>query len=354
MARILLLVLLVAMALPLWAVDMRHSRETLIIPKGQVVSDDLIVSGKALQMEGQVNGDLVVAAGTARIDGPVMGDLIIAGGNVVINQPVSGSVYVAGGMVDVSALVGRNMLVAGGTVNINQGASITRDLVLTGGHVTLAGTVGHNVRARARMLTLTGTAVIHGDLLAMTNHPTIMPGAVINGKQTITAMACWRHQRHGGVMRQCCRHICMGMALLLVGFIFLALFPQLATESTQEARAHLWGSLLTGFILLVVVPVAILIAVVTLLGIPLAVFALWLYLTMVYLSPIFVAILVGQRLLRRQLDGSKYLGLTIGIVLLILVRCIPVLGALVLFVITLIGLGALVNVLRARRVQCVK
>ena len=84
MARILLLTLILTLALPLWAVDMRHSRETLIIPKGQVVADDLVASGKALQMEGQVNGDLIVAAGTARIDGPIMGNLIVAGGTVSV------------------------------------------------------------------------------------------------------------------------------------------------------------------------------------------------------------------------------------------------------------------------------
>jgi len=76
------------------------------------------------------------------------------------------------------------------------------------------------------------------------------------------------------------------------------------------------------------------------------------YLTMLYLSPIFVAILVGQRLLRRQLDGCKYLGLFIGIILLVLLRCIPVLGGLVFFLVTLIGFGALFTVLRARRVKC--
>ena len=341
MVRILILVLILALALPSLAVELRHGRQTIVIPKGQVIADDLVVTGTALQMDGTVNGDLVVAANSVRIHGPVMGDLIVAGGRVSIDQPVTGSVYVAGGTVDMNASVGRNVLVTGGTVNIDSGTDIARDLVVSGGRVTLAGAVGRNLRARARWLTLTSSAVIHGDLLAMTNRPDIMPGAIISGRQQIGAPR-WRHGGHLMVLWWFVSHIYMGLALFIVGAIFLALAPRLTSETVGVVRTHPWASLLTGFIFLVVIPAAAIIAAMLLLGIPLALIMAGIYGTLLFLSPIFVAMLVGQRLLRRPLDaGGSYAGLFLGIVLLILLRLIPVLGGLVLFIITLLGLGAL-------------
>jgi hypothetical protein len=71
-----------------------------------------------------------------------------------------------------------------------------------------------------------------------------------------------------------------------------------------------------------------------------------LYLIAVAISPLFLAILVGWDILRRR--GGLYAALLLGVLLLILLRLVPVLGFVVSFVATLVGLGAMILALQAR------
>jgi hypothetical protein len=338
--------MLLAMAIPTFAIDLRQGG-TVTVDPGQVINDDLVMSGGTLDMRGTVNGDLVVAGGTIEVDGPVRGDLIVAGGTVLVHQPIGGSVYAAGGTVEISSTVGRNLLIAGGTVRVNAGATVARDLAATGGNVLVAGTVTRDVIARGGTFTLARMAHVGRDLTVTSSRHTVEPGAVVVGHQTFQQITRGRRHRGFGILGWIFLRFVMGLCLFVAGVVFIALGPSFTEESQVMIRTHPWATLLAGLVTLIVVPIAALILFAILIGIPLALLLVWLYASAVFISPIFIAILIGRWILRRR-TGSLYLGLLIGVVIYEILRFIPFLGGLVALIVVIFGLGAIYLTWQAR------
>ncbi|HEY3379258.1 MAG TPA: hypothetical protein VGL77_17395 [Armatimonadota bacterium] len=346
MARWFVIIFAATLAFPALAVVLRHDN-TVTVAKSEVIADDLVVSGGTLLMQGTVTGDLVVAAGTVEVDGLVRGDLIVAGGNVTVRGTVGGSLYLAGGNIGLAAKVGRNALITGGTLRLENGATVGRDLAVSGGNVTIAGKISRDLNASTGTLVLTDTARVGRNLQAWTRNPNIAAGAVIVGTRSVGQPAPrGRHHRLGWIGWAFWR-VMMGLALFIAGLVFIAVAPRFTEETQLTLRAHPWASLLTGLIILIVTPLAVLIVMATVIGIPLALIALWIYGTALFLSPIVLAIFVGRAILRRRTD-ALYLSLLIGVVLFILVRLIPILGGLVAFIALLLGLGAFFLTWQAR------
>ncbi|HEX2948630.1 MAG TPA: hypothetical protein VHV83_03535 [Armatimonadota bacterium] len=340
MVRWFFVLLILTTAVPSLAVVLR-SDGTVTVPSGQVINDDLVISGGTVQMMGTVNGDLVIAGGTVEVDGPVHGSLVVAGGNVTVRSAVDGSIYMAGGIIQLFSTVGRNVVVAGGTLNGDRGMVVGRDLVASGGDVTVAGTVRRNLRGSFGTLKLTDSARVGGNLTAMTSNPQIAAGAVISGTKRITSQPGGRHAGRGlGVFGWFLWQLMWGIALYIVGAIFIAIAPRITAQTQSVLRAHPWASLLTGLIIFAVVPVIFVILLITLVGIPLAFILLGVYFIVIFLSPIFPAIFLG-RLILRDPNRSLYVALLVGLAVLVIIRLIPFLGSLVTFIAILLGIGAL-------------
>jgi cytoskeletal protein CcmA (bactofilin family) len=340
-----LVLLFLALALPGATVEFR-SGDTTTIAADQTIDDDLIVSGGTVQVRGRVTGDVVAAGGTIDIGGPVGGNLIVAGGTVNVDAPIAGTVYAASGTLNLDSTVGRNAVVAGGTVNVGDGATVGRDLAVSGGTVNLSGSVMRDVLVSSGTLNLTNDARVGGDLRGQVGDADIAPGAVIVGARALDRPRDDRPGVAGGLLAWLLWRLLMGLGLLVVALVLAAAMPRLVMQTTGMLITHPWASLLTGFLTLVLTPIAIVILMLLLIGIPLALILLALYLIALYIAPIFVAVLLGQWLLRR--GSSLVLAALAGVAIYVLVTLIPVLGGIVGFLAMLFGLGALVLTLFGR------
>ena len=339
------LCVLLCVALPACATVFRHG-QTLTIPAGEVIADDLVVSGSTVHILGKVTGNLVAAGGTVDCAGPVGGSLIVAGGTVDIRGPVAASVYAAAGTLAVHTEIGNNLTIAAGTLTVDPGTRVHRDLTLSAGDATVGAIVGRNVLANAGTLRLDDNAHIDGSLMANTNRPRIAAGAMVLGQRSITSPAPSRGARHG-FAGWALWQVLTGIALFIAGTIFVATAPLLTTETETMLRHRPWASLLAGLVLLLLGLPLFVVLLVTIIGIPLAFIWLWLYGTAIFLSPIFLAILVGQAILHRP-AGQLYTALLLGIVLLIIARLIPILGFVITLAAILLGLGSFILALQAR------
>ncbi len=112
-------------------------------------------------------------------------------------------------------------------------------------------------------------------------------------------------------------------------------------------KAHPWGSLLAGFLILLLAPLVLLLIAITCLGLPLSLVLGSLYLSALFIAPLFIAMLVG-RWLQRKPGGNPYLALLLGLLLIMVVLWIPVVNLLALLLILVLGLGSLALALQAR------
>jgi hypothetical protein len=233
------------------------------------------------------------------------------------------------------------------------------------GSVIVAGQVGGDIRTVAGKVIVLPGAVIGGRIV--TRGPgtiDVSPDAeVLGGTAPEQQQQQQRHRENrslpqtligGTIMFALLQLPVVGLGTLMVGLLFLAIFPQFAEAAASVARTQIGSSVVAGFLTLAAAPITVGILAVTILGLPLAVLtaaALVLLLVVSYgLGTVTLASTVWQRF--KVGGGSGFslpvgfwrraLCLFLGLGVLGFLRHVPVAGFFALWGPTLVGLGALI------------
>ncbi len=359
---VLALALIGSWATPVFALELAYT-EDFQVASGEKIDESLVVSGERVRIDGVISGDLFVLAERLALRGEVQGNLFALVREFEMSGVVTGSLHVISESAviegetrrDVYALcehfrfarparVGRDLSVMTPGVEI-QGA-VGRDLVVWGKWTELRGSVGRTLRARHKLALLDG-ARVGGDVV-LGAHPgseiEIAESAVVGGEA--------RNESHEHHMARSVDHYRKGhfylwVAVLvsgtfLVGMVLHLFMPglydvQLATSS------EFFRSLGVGFLTFLAVPCVLLISALTVIGIPLALMGLWLYLTTLYVAFIVLASLIGAAITRSRSKTLHSFGLAllVGLLVVILAITVPYVGGLVRVVVLLCGLGLL-------------
>ncbi|MFC2060111.1 hypothetical protein ACFLTZ_03325 [Chloroflexota bacterium] len=356
-----MLVMVFAVA-PVSAAEFRGD-DTVIIASGDVIDDDLYVASDRTTINGTINGDVLAAGDTITVNGKINGSIIAVGSTINIDGEVTNAARVAGGNVNISGNVGGDLVVAGGQVDIASTAVIGRDLVFGagniqidapigddvkggGGEVTIKNGVAGNVEIKAKNLTLDSAANIKGNLIYISeNEVEIQPGAKIGGT-TIQKVPESKEPVAPklGMWGEWGKVIAFLMTLL-AGTVIILIAPQRATAVAISIRRKPWLSLGWGAIILFATPIAAIVTLITVIGVPVALIGLTLYGIAIYLSQIAVGLFIGYWIIsyfsnvesRGILVGALALGLTV----LTLLKLIPYVGFPLWLATVLFGIGAM-------------
>jgi cytoskeletal protein CcmA (bactofilin family) len=366
-AAVLLSVLVIAAALPLrsHAFELRKSDGATTVAAGETIDDTLLAAGQTVSIDGDVNGDLLAFARVVTIRGHVAGDVIAAGETVEIQGSVGGSVYAAGRGVTIKQMrVGRNLYTAGRDVAVESGVEIVGnataagdsvnvdgkvgvDLMTAGNALVLRGEVTRNVNAFGQTITLLPPASVGGDLVAhvrATDNLQIAPGATVRGKVDTQISAGPPGARVSKYLMASFYtwQIVRLAAAFLAGLLLLWAFDGLRTASLADAGAGLKAGAI-GLVTAIALPVVAFIACITVVGIPLGILTVILWLFGLYFAKVVVAQLIGRRLFASAHGVPHYAAtLLAGLVIVFIAINLPWVGWLVGIAITLLGLGMIV------------
>ena len=360
--RVLALAAIVMTLFPLRAdaADIRQGSQVTIGPN-DTVDDDLYAFATTVAIAGTVNGDVVAAGNNVSVDGTVNGSLIVAASTVSIRGQVTGSVRAAGGTVFVDGKIGGDFFAAGNDLSASASSRIARDAVIAGNSMTLSGQVGryvrasgttltidglvgNNVSATVDRLTLTARAAIEGSLsYTSPQDASIASGATIRGQTTRNAPPAGPTQVAPGPAQLAIDWLKGLVGLLLLGLFLVLFFPAFARRAGEVLVRSPFVSLGVGCLVLVLIPVvAVLFFAI---GVPTGVWwlglvALALYFAAIAVSLPVAALGVGASILRvTRRPAHLVIALIVGLIVLLLIGLVPFLGAVVLFIAVLFGLG---------------
>lgn len=170
------------------------------LPAGQVIEDNLYVTGGEIIIDGAIDGDLIAFGGYIEVNGEVSGDILAMGGAVVVNGPVAGDVRIAGGGLALNGPIGGDLVSAGGGAavpgmpsipitignrQVQQGtmlartATVGRDAMMVGGSGILQGSIAGTLWAAMGSIQLEGT--VGGDVNLYGNRIVVADNASIGG-----------------------------------------------------------------------------------------------------------------------------------------------------------------------------
>ncbi|MPZ15828.1 MAG: hypothetical protein GEU73_15635 [Chloroflexi bacterium] len=341
------------------AADIR-SGQAVTVSAGETIRDDVYAAGNTVTIDGTIDGDLFAAGNQVLVNGRVTGSLFAAGANVVLSGPVDGSVRASGGSVTISDAVTGDLVAAGGMISVDRSGRIGRDILVTGGSITLSGPTTRNVKAGAGQMLV--DAPVGGNIDAQINELTLGPGARVSGEVRYQSATDLRQEPGalvtGDIVRQAPPEArdpgptsrLMGalfqiLAITVVGAAALLLTVRGAIAAGAAVTQRPLLSLGWGFGLLVGIPVAAILLLVTIIGIPLAIIALVSYGIMLYVTQAIVALGIGRLLLGqlRSIEGVGWslLALVVGALILVALRSIPFLDVITTLLVFIFGLGAM-------------
>jgi hypothetical protein len=329
--------------------------------------EDYFSAGGDVGLDKRIEGDTALAGGRVAVRGPVKGDVLLAGGDINIADTVGQNLYAAGGSIALSSQVTGNARLAGGQVTISHRGGIAgkasiaaasvqmagrvgRYLAIYAESVRIEGEVGDDLRIVARFVEIGPEAKIGGKLIYRSPQAAqIAPSAVIAGGVTQLDMAWPGEKVHSIARLATWISLCvLLLSLLLVGAIVILAFPEFSADAPRTMRSDPWKALGLGFALLLCLPVAAVLSLISVIGVPLGVALLLFYPVMLLLGYITGALFLGdaagawlaRRRARTFTPKWRYAALAAALFALLVVSEIPFLGGIAHFVLLMFGLGA--------------
>jgi hypothetical protein len=351
------------------AFNMPDTAKDIFLPEGTVLEDVLFAAGDSVNINVQAKDDIYAAAGNIVISGVVDGDVIVVGGNVVINADIKGNLRAAGGSVTINGDVGKNISFFGGDITIGEGVEVGKNVIFGGGNVKINGLInknlyggGGNVVLNSEILgnlILNSETIIYGNLeYSAGDKAVVSPGAQIQNEEKFSKINAKKGAFKLPVFEAkmlktfylIFQFISL-LAIIIVGLIITLLFKKFTEKTQKQVNKEILILILKGLVLLIVTPIILFILSITIIGLPLAFILGVLYVIALYLSKIFVAIFIGDRIIKavkKTKDVNLIGAMILGLVILYIIFAIPIIGWLIKFVVLLWGLGVLYTVLKKK------
>jgi hypothetical protein len=368
-----------ALAAAMWLGVASASADTVgrDVYRGGQIGDDIYAAGVHVVIDADVTGDVAAAAAIVRVGRRVSGDVAAGGGVITVSGEVGDDVRVAGGQIEIEAAIGDDLFAAGGSVEllpttriggsatvvalarVAVAGDIAGGLTVAAVNIDLASRIGGSVKASGRRIRLFPGTVILGDFTYFSAEPAeIAQGVVIRGK-TVHRIA--RSPIESESIRTVAGAVWYGLGLAwvaglaLVGAMVLLVFPAALTAATGAIQNAFGPSLGFGALAIFATPPAILFLFVTIVGIPLAMFAGAAFAAALFLAYLTAAFWLGDRCLwligrsGSHHRGLRFLGLIAALIVFKLVGAIPFVGWLALLAAVMAGLGAWIHAATQRR-----
>ncbi len=319
-------------------------------------ADELFAAGGEVDIDSIVSSAITVVGGDVSVKDVTTDRAIISGGNLEISGAINKNLIAAGGRLDVEndTQVAGDVVLAGGDVSFE--GDIGGDFIAVGGEVELSGAVGGNANIRASKIDLAPGTTVAGSLTySSPRELTLGPEVTVEGVITREA---WRGDDNeffeemgfGKIIAIALTAMAATLAALFVfAAVLMAIFSTHFDRANGVMKTQPLQSFGLGVLLAIGLPTSAVILFVTIIGIPLGLFAIAAFAVLFGLGVIVVAYWAGLKLrgLTKASDDVPKIWprlgwMLAGLVVFGVVGLIPVLGNLVQFLAIVTGLGAFV------------
>jgi len=328
----------------------------------QNINHSLFIAGETINVSSEVDGDVFCAGQTVNISGTVHGDVICAGQTVVVTGKVDGDVRLAGQTVTLSSPVAGNATIGGQAFTLTDNGSIRKDLTVGSSDVTLNGDVGRDVALGSVTANLDG--IVGRNVIGSVEHLNLDRQAHIRGSLkytsanklhksanakvdgTVSRIIPKTHaSKRGAVFGFSVRWFLYWLLALAALALAVALvIPRQLDNAIQSSLPWPWKPLLVGLVASVVVPLCIIVIGITVVGLPIAIIILLIWLVIELLSLAYSAYYIGRLLLRQS--AAPLLIALAGAAVLATLLFIPFIGVLVLVLACWTGQGLILLSMR--------
>ncbi len=353
------------------------SGDSLVVTNAEDIGGDVYAWVGRARIEGEIEGDLMVgSAGHVEVPGLVVRDLDVVAQRVVVEGRVGSRMRAVAFRLNVGGEIGADAVVVANSAHFEPSSQVRGSLAVYGGTATLEGSVDGPVWVGAGQVEINGR--IAGDATVTCDELKLGPAARIEGNLTydargnvdvpkgVVAGKVIRREHAPdrpagtempGLVRRTTQRlglyfdIYLALTALVAG-VLLVLFFRPAVEGAIDRATNAnelavaFGGGLVAVLALVVVGILCCVL------FPLAVAVFAGLGALAYFGGLIGKMILGGWVLRpvRKRDTHPLLALVTGVALMLAASFVPILGDLFWFVVTMIGMGAVLLHVRGSRV----
>jgi len=335
-------------------------------------------AGESIVLDQDLTGDVYVTGGMVMINGKIDGDLLVAAVQLILNGEVTEDLRVAAGDTKINGQVGDDITIATGTVTLDRQSTVSGSVIIGAGTANLYGTVNgqtwiassqanlggyfkSQVQVMGEKAALLPGAIVVGDLFTkLEGQPEIADTAQIQGQRQFEVKANQDARDQAG--KTLVAGVFLGVSLvwlvtwlamgIIAGGLLIILLPGVTKTISQTVTVSPLVSLGWGVVHLILTPIVAIVLMVTVIGFPIGIILLLLWVLSLIVSTWITAYALGQKIIRSSDQTScwrRILQFSVGLVILEVVSLIPIVGWLVKAIAVLLGMGLLVTWLKNRR-----
>ncbi len=334
--------------------------ESVGVAQEETINGDIFLFGERVRIDGTVKGDVFLFGHDATVSGHVEGDVFGFAHQLQVNGQVDGNIRAFTNTLTIRGNVGKNVLTFDESVNFEPAAkvggsmtifveslsldgSLGRDLLIFAKHLSISGKVRGGIRMKGNALTINAGAEVDGPIRYDGDNP-----AEVSSQAKLASPVEFHKLEHKPRYMQGHYYVWRVIwtaAFILFGMVLVLLMPKFA-EGTVRAAELVAAPIGLGVLVLFGVPIAAVIACVTVVGIPLGVLTLGFWFLMLFCAELVVGAVVGGWILGPSRDMWGLIGrMAVGFVVVRIiytfmeqVHVLALLGALGIFT---WGMGAI-------------
>lgn len=343
---------------------------------GETINDDLLMAGNDIQVDGTVKGDLLVFGRNVTINGSVEGDTVVFANSIALNGKTAGDFRGAAQLVQIAGPVGGNLTVACEQMILDKNAHIVRNATLAGSTLKVEGPVD------GRLEGVFGSAVLNSrigrDVSLNVDRLELGPAAGINGQLDYTSRNELERDASAVIGGKITRHeppvteaqtpaaetssdsgffsffgVIMGIvSSFVIWAIWTAVHPRSFAAVQEELADKPLPALGWGMLAIIAAPVACLLVLLTIIGIPVSFTAFLMYLVVFMLADTVAGCYIGRKISensRSEVLKKPWVEALLGITLLQIICTVPILGFWVGLAASALCFGAVLLALAAGR-----
>jgi cytoskeletal protein CcmA (bactofilin family) len=308
---------------PAGATEFRNTHGgTAEVRQDESIKGDIYLSGERIRIEGTVDGDVYALGKDIDIDGHVTGDVISGCQAMRVRGKVDGNVRAAGNNGIISGSVGRSVTWfgdsvtvdsagrVGGTVSMFGGnlavdGQVVRDILFFGNGVSVNGTVLGSIWERGESLFIASTGQVGGRIQFKGEHEAnVSPGAKLASPVEFTQRERKSEYSTGHYYIW---RIIWTAAFILLGLVLFLLLPKFASDAVA-AGERVGAPIGLGVLIFFGVPIAAILACVTVVGLPLGLLTFALWFLAVNCAELVVGTVVGNWIFGKTTDTWGLIG----------------------------------------------
>ena len=337
--------------------------ENIVIPESTLIQDDYFVAGNNIKFSGKVEGDFVSSSKTLTSKGVIGGNLMSVARDLDISGEVGGSFRGGAQNISLDGKLKRNFLGFAASINLKESSEVGGDVIAFCGELKVSGKVGKGIKGSVGSLVISG--IIDGDVNVKADEISIMPDAKINGNlfykskkeakiekgAQITGETKWtkmvpkeKKGLTGGKLIVQFLFLC---ASIVTG-LFMLLVAKKEVKAVKEAVfKDFLKNLGLGFVFVICIPVAAVILLFTVIGIPISIIVIFAYLVLFYIAKVFFGLALGEKVLQLfKTTGTPapVWSLIVGLLILYILFLIPYIHWIFYLLALFVGFGSVFQI----------